>query len=368
MDLTELQIQLRTIENQMAALQDEIEKMKPQEEDFKQEMYDKINFLAKRFPFKERLTFSKSKELKKDYIACLSYIALMNENKIYENLLYLCRLAHCIGLNATCEEIIKLGMEINKQSFYKLCLELDDLKQPLLVDCFIIANLEGEATSKMLLTIADLASILEVDKEKLRVLAIVAKSVLIDKPNILLEIPAQKTNWWGEKLGEYIPNDWITKQRCYCGTVSVSKRRYEGRKLKEERFVEEYATSEITRVESGTVVKANDIICTYISKEEPSIYRFGRSKKVLDTLAMVISQLDNMGNTAVKDKGRTNLKALCNGKVYFIEYQKTGKVKGYEYNYKETLMDIYVVSYFDNRTEFINWYNKVVLPNRIENK
>ena len=68
MDLTELQIQLRTIENQMAALQDEIEKMKPKAEDFKQEMYDKINFLAKRFPFKERLTFSKAKELKKDYI------------------------------------------------------------------------------------------------------------------------------------------------------------------------------------------------------------------------------------------------------------------------------------------------------------
>ena len=37
MDLTELQLQLRAIENQMAVLQDEIEKMKPQTEDVKME-------------------------------------------------------------------------------------------------------------------------------------------------------------------------------------------------------------------------------------------------------------------------------------------------------------------------------------------
>lgn len=365
MDLTELQLQLRIIENQIAVLQDEIERMKPQTEDVKKEIYQKINFWVKQFPSEKRVSFSNIGELKKDYIACLAYITLMKEENNYENLLYLCRLAHSIGLNVECEKIIKLGMEINKETFYRLCLELKDYKYPLLVDCLIIANLAGDTDEAIISTIADLATILEVDKEKLRALAVVAKSVLIDNSNTLLDMPAQSINWWGDKLRGFIPNDWIVRQRHYCGTVSVSKRRYEGRKLKEERFVEEYATSEIIRVESGTVVKANNTICAYKSKEEPSVYRFGRSKKVLDTLAMVISQLENI---AVKDKGKTNIKAPCNGIVYFIEYQKTGKVKGYEYNYKETLMDVYVVSYFDNRTEFINWYNEVILPNRIDNK
>ena len=39
--------------------------------------------------------------------------------------------------------------------------------------------------------------------------------------------------------------------------------------------------------------------------------------------------------------GKNNfIKAPCNGMVYFAEYHKYGKVKGFEENYKETFMDI----------------------------
>ena len=365
MDLTELQLQLRTIENQIVALQDEIERMKPQMEDTKKELYKKINFWVKQFPSEKRVSFSNIGSVKKDYVACLAYIALMKEDNIYENLLYLCRLAQSIGLNAECEKIIKLGMEINKETFYRLCLELKDYKYPLLVDCFIIANLASGASEEIISTIADLATMLEVDKEKLRALAVIAKSVLINNPDTLCEIPAQKKNWWGEKLGDYIPNDWVKKQRYYCGTVSVSKRIYYGRKLNEDRFIEEFATNEIARVEDGVVVKTNDIICKYKSKKK---LRANVSRGMFAILEAFNSNMNDISDTNDETEEQTTIKAPCNGMVYFAEQHKYGKVKGYEKNYKETLMDIYVVSYFDNYKDFSNWYDRVELPKRIGDK
>lgn len=366
MDLAELQLKLRSIENQMASLQDEIERMKPQTEDMKKEIYRKINFWVKQFPSEKRVSFSNIGELKKDYIACLAYITLMKEDNIYENLLYLCRLAHSIGLNAECEKIIKLGMEINKETFYRLCLELKDYKYPLLVDCLIIANLAGGKAETIISTIADLATMLEVDKEKLRALGVIAKSVLINNPETLRDIPAQSANWWGEKLKGFIPSDWIVKQRCYCGTVSVSKRIYYGRKYNEDRFIEEIKTSKITNVEAGKVVKANETICNYKGKKEKMTAYVGPFS-FLDVFA---NQANTMTNTveSKESKGEEFIKAPCNGMVFFAEHHKYGKVKGYEKNYKETLRDIYVVSYFDNYKDFSNWYDKVELPKRIEDK
>ncbi|MGN0421680.1 MAG: hypothetical protein ACI4EY_02980 [Lachnospiraceae bacterium] len=46
MNLTELQIQLRFIEDHISALQVEIEKMKPQPEDEKKAMFEKITKMA----------------------------------------------------------------------------------------------------------------------------------------------------------------------------------------------------------------------------------------------------------------------------------------------------------------------------------
>lgn len=50
MDLTELQVQLRLIEGHISALQTEIERMKPQPEDEKQVVYDRINRLVAKYP------------------------------------------------------------------------------------------------------------------------------------------------------------------------------------------------------------------------------------------------------------------------------------------------------------------------------
>lgn len=52
MNLTELQIQLRAIEEHISDLQTEIEKMKPQPEDEKKAMFEKITELASNIRWK----------------------------------------------------------------------------------------------------------------------------------------------------------------------------------------------------------------------------------------------------------------------------------------------------------------------------
>lgn len=54
MDLTELQIQLRSIEDHISALQIEIEKMKPQPEDEKNAMFENVSKIAEQFPLNNK--------------------------------------------------------------------------------------------------------------------------------------------------------------------------------------------------------------------------------------------------------------------------------------------------------------------------
>lgn len=53
MNLTELQIQLRSIEEHISEA--EIEKMKPQPEDEKKAMFEKITEMAAKFPLESRV-------------------------------------------------------------------------------------------------------------------------------------------------------------------------------------------------------------------------------------------------------------------------------------------------------------------------
>ncbi|MGN0421678.1 MAG: hypothetical protein ACI4EY_02970 [Lachnospiraceae bacterium] len=46
------------------------------------------------------------------------------------------------------------------------------------------------------------------------------------------------------------------------------------------------------------------------------------------------------------------LEAPCNGIVFFIENSKEGTTS----EHKDKYLEVYVVSYFDNYTEFFEWH------------
>ena len=110
MNLTELQIQLRSIEEHISDLQAEIEKMKPQPEDEKKAMFEKITELASKYPLENR-RFSKASMVDaKVYVSCLAYISLADDSKIYDKLLFLCRLSHGMGHPMSSEDVFRMGL------------------------------------------------------------------------------------------------------------------------------------------------------------------------------------------------------------------------------------------------------------------
>ena len=97
MNLTELQMQLRSVEEQMAELQTEIEKMKPKPESEKKLIYNKITKLAQKYPVENKRSFNISEAVAKAYVSCLAHIIVADEYKIYDKLLYLTRIAYGMG-------------------------------------------------------------------------------------------------------------------------------------------------------------------------------------------------------------------------------------------------------------------------------
>ena len=111
MNLTDLQVELRSIEDHISSLQSEIEKMKPQPEDERKLLFDNITKMASQYPLDKRdYPALITDALKNTYITCLAYITVVDENKIYEKLLYLCRLAFGMGMTVTSERVMQMGM------------------------------------------------------------------------------------------------------------------------------------------------------------------------------------------------------------------------------------------------------------------
>jgi predicted nucleic acid-binding Zn-ribbon protein len=97
MNLAELQVELRTIEDKISVLRNEIEKMKPKTEDEKKTEFEKITKLAERHPVINSKIQDAPADVKKLIMAGLSYIIQAEENDRYDRLLFLCRLAKGSG-------------------------------------------------------------------------------------------------------------------------------------------------------------------------------------------------------------------------------------------------------------------------------
>ena len=93
LNLTELQIELRSIEDHIAQLHSEIENMKPKTDEQKKTDFDAITKLAKQHPINNLGIVNAPEILQKEFVNSLSYLLLTEEKDIYSGLLYLCRVA-----------------------------------------------------------------------------------------------------------------------------------------------------------------------------------------------------------------------------------------------------------------------------------
>ena len=99
-----------------------------------------------------------------------------------------------------------------------LCRDLWDDKYAYLTEAFMIAGL-SEDVRNFMPVVADLAQMFDCDKEEIRVIAQVAKSVLEDNTDILNEIQVTVPERWCGQFRDYIPYKWIIDQRIKCDEI-----------------------------------------------------------------------------------------------------------------------------------------------------
>lgn len=360
MNLTELQVELRNIEEHLAALHLEIEKMKPKTDEKQEIDFEMITRMAKQHPLNHLKIAKEPEWLRKNFIYSLSYLLQAEDNDISGQLLYLCRLALGCKLHVTAEDIYRSGLGFEMSNLEKLCQEMTEYKYSYLTEAFIIANLSEETPVKMLGVIADIAKEMDCDNEEIRVIAQVAKSVLMNDCDVLNELPPLSKNRWSGKFGEYISQEWIVSQRKECITICTDK--YErkndmgGGLLRElsyqdstNRTVLKHPSVIRNRVQAGSVVKKGDIILEY--NEVIMVKDTTKTVSGSPYARMIMQSLDQ---EKLKEKKVTKtVKAPADGIVYFLESLKNSAVWGKCDKY----MVAYVVSYFDDYNEIFRWHS-----------
>lgn len=222
-----------------------------------------------------------------------------------------------MSVDYSAEEIMKMGMELDWEYLENMCEELKELRYSFLTDSMILANMTGEAAEAICSIIADMAKILACDKEDLCMMACVAKAVLLGNMDILHRLPAPTNRWMG-MFRQYIPSSWIESQRKYCGK-SLSRR-------SQSYLLRFFPNIDIVieRFQAGSVVRYGDELV---------------GAKYEDEL---------LSREAVR------ITAACDGIVFFVEDEEHNSSTGKT----DTYLFAYVCSYFDDYTEFCEWYEK----------
>ena len=309
--------------------------MKPQPAEEKKADFKQITKLAEKNPIKINSIFEATIETQKIIISSLAYMLLLDESDFYSRLLYLCRLAKGCGYDVTAEDIYKSGLEFEMSDINNLCNTIAEYKYSYLVEALLIANYSKEASVEVLSLIADVAQLLDVSKEQLRVLGTTAKGVLMNDMDILLDIPVPSKNMWSGKLRDYLTIQWIEDKRYSCGILCTKQ--YVKRantlflplgNISVDEYKELSPCTIKKRLQAGSIVRKGDVICSYIEQEQKEAYY-----------------------SASKEK---SIVAPCDGIVYFVN----GKKNGIKKDKPDEFIAIYVISYFDDYSEFVVWHQK----------
>lgn len=330
MDLTELQTELRLMEQQLVKLQTEVEKMKPQPEDERKKNYETINRLAQLYPLKNAGLESTPYNIKKLFIRGLSFLLQTEIQEQYSRILYLCRLSAGSGMDLSAEDILRLGVNFNAEDIGVLCIDLSDYKYPFLTEAFILANLPGKCSGLLLGMIVAIAEIMKCDREEIQITAQIAKSVLTGNPDVLSELPVPSRNRWSGKFRDYIPQEWIEGQRKKCAELYIPE---DFKKLEATWYKVFTWQSQMTahckiidRLQAGSVVKKGQCICHY---KEKTLKKGSYPKTAYKTVT-----------------------APCDGIVFFVNDERKSSEQAGE---KEKYLLIYVVSWFDDYDDFCAW-------------
>ncbi len=338
MNLTELQIQLRNVENQISQLSAEIEKMKSEKQELKID-YDAITRVAKQYPVNELDICHAPEQLRKDFVIMLMYLFVSDDRGLPERLLYLTRLAVGCKLQMDAKDVYQSAHTIEMDDVERLSNELADYRYSFVIEAFVVANLCEEIDKDAWTLLADVAQLMKCDEEEIVVLSHVAKYRLTGDTRHLDEIPLPKTNRWSAKLREYIPRKWVESKRKNAITICTDCGMYHNHFMVEgkDKYIK---IKEGDKLPNDTIVRLGDIVVTYCE--------------------MVMSSMDEFSYTFSSH-------SEPEGKVEYVQHTVAAQLNGVVYWWeggiplaenkeeKRNCMEAYIVSPFDDYDSFKSW-------------
>lgn len=314
MTLTDLQVELRNMGNHLSLLEQEIERMKPKEND--KSDFDAITALAENHPITNNSRLSEeSEETRRKYIKTVGYLALSDQIGTYEKLLFLTRLARGLHVDGDAETLLCMSLGYDKNDILLIGEELKEYRFSLLLDTLITMNTASEMSEENAETAAVAAEVMNIDKEEIKIIALVAKAVVTNDFSILEDIEPQTENKWSV-LNHYMPDDWLISQRTRCKLPTV-----------------------VANNINSKVVAAFAVTSSLMNMFANNIKRLVPSGKSVKKGQLLISY-DTV-------EGKKEITAPKDGIVFFDKI-----------NENAALPDAYIVSYFDDYSRFHSWYIK----------
>ena len=329
MDLTQLQAELRAVENKMSELQAEIEKMKPRPQADLAADYEKIARSAKQAPVNNLLVSAADDYTKKSYLSGLAYLSFAGQPVDMDRLLYLTALSIGIGCGYEPENLVTLGMRMDENAFEAVSEAVRPHRYAFLVDALVLANIHGAAEASVLESLAALSHILGCGVEDMKMAAQVAKAVLTQDFDALDKVPPELACQYTGQFTGHIPESWLAKRRKLCGrnvldvktALAIDRRIYRA-------MMREKAEYMNTPPKNGTFVKANQEIAT--------VEKSGVSYKY----------------TTVQQKGPID------GVIYTLQKNEKNIRWAKEKQVYDVVDYIYVISPFDTLANLEKWHDK----------
>jgi hypothetical protein len=187
--LLDIQQDIRTLENSVQNINDsiraissDIENIRNADEDNIID-YDKIKILAKKLPFGDTHILGNLEygPACKTYLEILLNLVRLDKGTQanVDRFVFIQWLLEQSGLDITLEDLYLDSMEMDKQDYYDFSgMVVKRYKEYLLVDALVVANISGNANQEMYEFIADLASVLDIDNERVKILCVVARVAL----------------------------------------------------------------------------------------------------------------------------------------------------------------------------------------------
>lgn len=263
----DIQLELRRLANQIEVLSNEIEELKPRDEDEIEIEFMKIDKLSKKHPVCNKQLREQSDLVKKLYFQFLILIANREEINLKEKLLFIQRIASGVSYNKSIIEIFKDGLHLDESFLEDIGENLVEVRDSLILDALIVANIAGGSSEDELTLIADAASMLGCIKEDIAVLSRLACSIIQDDLKIFSGITYSGINKWSGKFLHYISKKWLVENRIICG--EYRKPASSGTESKSSYMAGIFALQRAfileikKRVKAGTLVKKGDVIIEY---------------------------------------------------------------------------------------------------------